>query len=52
MPRCNSVEELVDRSVNYLKREKEAKDGDRLIIVAGEPVGTSGVNLLEIREVK
>ena len=52
LPRCNSVEELVDRSVNYLKREKQAKDGDRLIIVAGEPVGTSGVNLLEIREVK
>jgi pyruvate kinase len=52
LPRCHSVEELVDRSVNYLKREKAADHGDRLIVVAGEPVGHSGgVNLIEIREV-
>ncbi|MDD5251683.1 MAG: pyruvate kinase [Patescibacteria group bacterium] len=53
LPRCNTVEELVDRSVGWLKREKMVKTDDTLIIVAGEPVGTSGgVNLVEIRHVK
>ncbi|MBN1585299.1 pyruvate kinase [Candidatus Uhrbacteria bacterium] len=52
LPRCRSVEELVDRSINYLKRHREVREGDRIIVVAGDPVGSSGVNLIEIREVK
>ena len=47
------MEELVDRSVNYLKKEKAVRSDDRIIIMAGEPVGSSGgVNLVEIRTVK
>lgn len=50
IPPCRSVEELVDRSIGYLKKEKFAKAGDRIIVVAGEPVGeVGGVNLVEIK---
>lgn len=50
---CRSIEELVERSISYIKKEKLAKIGDKMIIVAGEPVGQAGnVNLVEVREVK
>ncbi|MFA7314313.1 MAG: pyruvate kinase [Candidatus Magasanikbacteria bacterium] len=50
---CQSIEELVERSMTHLKEKKVIKDGDRIIVVAGEPVGHAGhVNLLEVREVK
>lgn len=53
LPQCEMVEELVDRSVGYLKNKKMVRDGDRLIVIAGEPVGISGgANLIEIRTVK
>lgn len=53
LPTCHSVEELVDRSLSYLKKNKELKKGDKIIIVAGEPVGQAGqVNLVEVKEVK
>ncbi|MDP1709749.1 MAG: pyruvate kinase, partial [Candidatus Komeilibacteria bacterium] len=50
---CRSIEELVERSISYIKKEKLAKKGDKMIIVAGEPVGQAGnVNLVEVREVE
>lgn len=50
---CKSIEELVERSISQLKEKKVIEDGDRIIVVAGEPVGHAGhVNLLEVREVK
>ncbi|HSD12280.1 MAG TPA: pyruvate kinase [Patescibacteria group bacterium] len=53
LPRCRTVEELVDRSVGHLKKEKLVQIGDKIIVIAGEPVGSSGgVNLVEIREIK
>ncbi|MEY4745056.1 MAG: hypothetical protein RL272_1001 [Candidatus Parcubacteria bacterium] len=53
LPRCRTVEELVDRSVGHLKKEKMVGIGDKIIVIAGEPVGSSGgVNLVEIREIK
>jgi len=49
---CRTIEELVERSVVYLKENKIIKKGEKLIVVAGEPVGEAGnVNLLEVREV-
>lgn len=49
---CTTIEELVERSVLELKKQKKVKKGDRIIVVAGEPVGHAGhVNLLEVREV-
>lgn len=50
---CRTVEELVERSVVVLKREHIVKEGDKIVVVAGEPVGHAGhVNLLEVREVE
>lgn len=50
---CRSIEELVERSVVILKRADLVKTADKIVVVAGEPVGHAGhVNLLEVREVK
>lgn len=52
MPECKTVEEFVKRATSYLKTNKLAKIGDKIIIVAGEPVGKAGnVNLVEVREI-
>ena len=52
LPPCHTIEELIVRSMVYLKKEKLVKKGDEIIVVSGEPVGESGhVNLLEVREV-
>ncbi|MBI2989814.1 MAG: pyruvate kinase [Candidatus Magasanikbacteria bacterium] len=52
LPPCRTIEELVERSMVYLKKHKQVKKGDKIIVVAGEPVGESGhVNVLEVREV-
>lgn len=52
LPSCRSVEELVDRSIGYIKKNKFVSQGDKIIIIAGEPVGRSGnVNLIEIKEI-
>ncbi len=52
LPTCKSIEELIDRSLGYLQKEKKVKKQDKIIIIAGEPVGRSGVNLVEIKEIK
>lgn len=49
---CKSIEELVERSISHLKKAKMLKSGEKIVVVAGEPVGHAGhVNLLEVREV-
>ena len=53
LPPCRTIEELVERSVVHLKKHKLVESGDKIIVVAGEPVGQAGhVNLLEVREVE
>jgi len=50
---CRTIEELLERSLQYIHVEKLAKPGDKMIIVAGEPVGQAGhINLVEVREIK
>lgn len=50
---CRTIEELVERSIAYIKKNKIAKKGDKMVVVAGEPVGHAGnVNLVEVREIK
>ena len=52
LERCNSIEELIGRSISYLKKKKLVAVGDKIIVVAGEPIGEPGnINLLEVREV-
>jgi pyruvate kinase len=51
LPKCSTVEELVERALSELKSRHAMKEGEKVIVVAGEPVGrTGGVNLVEIRE--
>ena len=53
LPDCRSVEELVGRSIAELKQRHIVKGGDRIIVVAGEPVGVSGgINMLEVKEIE
>ncbi len=52
-PVCRNIEEFVERSIVYIKANKLGKNGDKMIVIAGEPVGQAGnVNLLEVREIK
>jgi pyruvate kinase len=52
LEQCHSIEELVERSIVYIKKKKIAKKGDLMIVVAGEPVGLAGnVNLVEVRKI-
>ena len=52
LPRCRIVEELIDRSVGFLKKEKFVKSADKIVVIAGSPVGQSGgVNLVELRDI-
>ncbi|MFH1291895.1 MAG: pyruvate kinase [bacterium] len=49
---CRSIEELVERAITYIKKQKIAKKEDLMIVVAGEPVGQAGnVNLVEVRKI-
>ncbi len=52
LPACRSIEELVDRSMLALKEQSYIVSGNRIVVVAGEPVGQAGaVNVLEVRDV-
>ena len=53
IPSCKSLEELIDRSFGFLKKNKRIEKGDSVIIISGEPVGKGGkVNLVEIKDVE
>ncbi|MFA6603604.1 MAG: pyruvate kinase [Patescibacteria group bacterium] len=53
LPRCHSIEELIDRSIGYMKKVKAVKKGDLIIAIAGEPVGSSGgLNLIELKSIE
>jgi pyruvate kinase len=53
LPPCSTIEELIERSVAHIKEHKLAQPGEKMIIVAGEPVGIAGnVNLVEVRQIK
>ncbi len=53
LPKCRSVEEFIDRAVGYLKNNKFVTKGDKIVIIVGEPVGSSGnINMLEIKSIK
>lgn len=53
LPNCRSVEELIERAIEYFKETKRGKKGDKMIVVGGEPFGQAGnVNLVEVREIK
>ncbi len=49
---CKQIEELVASAITYIKKAKLAKKGDKMVLVAGEPVGEAAkVNLVEVRQI-
>lgn len=49
----SSLKSLTDGAVAFLEQKKVLKKGQKVIVVAGEPVGVSGtVNVLEVKEVR
>lgn len=52
MPRVGTIDELVEKAVDYVKKEKWVRAGDSIILIAGQPVGKSGgANFIEVKEI-
>jgi len=51
VPHCRTMEELVRLAVGKVKAEKLVHTGDKIIIIAGDPVGRRGANLLKVQRV-
>jgi len=53
LPKCKTVEELTKKAISYVKNKKWYKKADKLIIIAGFPVGRSGtINWINIHEIQ
>ncbi|PIW93380.1 MAG: pyruvate kinase [Candidatus Moranbacteria bacterium CG_4_10_14_3_um_filter_44_15] len=53
LPDCRDLDELLDRSIETLKKNKVFKKGDRVVIVAGRPhVKREHMSLVKIEEIK
>lgn len=48
---CRTMEELIRQAVKKVKAENLVSRGDKIIIIAGEPVGQAGANLLKVQKV-
>jgi pyruvate kinase len=52
LPTAKTIDELIAGALKWLKRSRKVKSGDRIIVIAGEPVGRGDdVNLIEIKEI-
>lgn len=52
IPRVRHVEDFVKKATEYIKKNKLAKKGDKIVVVSGDPVGQeSKVNLVEVKEI-
>ena len=53
LPDCRTLDELITRSIEILKRKKKLKSKDRVIIVTGRPhVKKEHMSLVKVEEVK
>lgn len=53
LPQCQTIEELVEKALIYIEKKKFVKSQDRIIIIAGFPLGKSGnVNWIKVQEIK
>lgn len=52
IPRVRHVEDFIKKATEYIKSKKLAKKGDKIVVVAGDPIWQeSKVNLVEVREI-
>lgn len=53
LPDCQTMDELIDKSVEILKKEKAVKIGEKLIIIAGRPHKVKEhMSLVKVEEVR
>ena len=53
LPECKDLDELIDRSVEALEKNKKVKSKDKLIMVAGRPgIAKEHMSLIKVEEVK
>ncbi len=53
LPDCQTLDELIDKSIEILKRNKLVKTGDKIVVVAGRPhIIKEHMSLVKIEEVK
>lgn len=53
LPKCRTIEDLAAKALVYIKNKKYVKAKDKIILVAGFPLGKSGnVNWIKIQEIK
>jgi pyruvate kinase len=52
LPKCQTIEDLVTKALIHIKNKKIVKSHDKIIIIAGFPLGRSGnVNWIKIQEI-
>ncbi|MBU1130794.1 pyruvate kinase [Patescibacteria group bacterium] len=52
MPVCKNMDELIEKSLTLVKRQKLVRPGDKIIIVTGQPVGRSkNMNLVKVHQI-
>lgn len=53
LPDCETLDSLIDKSIQTLKKEKAVKKNDKLVIVTGRPgVAREHMSLLKVEEVR
>lgn len=50
LPKVTDIEDLIDKSIARIKKNKWVKKGDTVIILAGQPVGKR-VNFVEVKKI-
>ncbi|MBU0545769.1 pyruvate kinase [Patescibacteria group bacterium] len=49
---CKTIEQLIQSSIKHILKYNIAEKGDKMVVVAGEPVGHAGnLNLIEVRDI-
>ena len=53
LPKCKTIEELIAKALIFIKKKNFVKTKDKVIIVAGFPLGESGnLNWIKIQEIR
>jgi pyruvate kinase len=53
LSKCKTIDELIDKALIHIEKEKFVKRGDTIIVVAGFPFGKSGnINWIKIQKIK
>jgi pyruvate kinase len=50
--RCNTVDELINHSIAFIRRRRIVRRGDKVVIVTGQPIGKVGtMNLIKVHTI-